>query len=64
MAQLHCYVPEEIADRAQRRADHYGQIHADLLNQGKPIGPNDTLIAAIGFARPLRGAIRKKMNND
>lgn len=28
-------------------AEHFGQIHADLLNQGKPIGPNDTLIAAI-----------------
>ena len=28
-------------------AEHYGQIHADLLKQGKPIGPNDTLIAAI-----------------
>jgi tRNA(fMet)-specific endonuclease VapC len=28
-------------------AEHYGQIHADLLIQGKPIGPNDTLIAAI-----------------
>ncbi len=28
-------------------AEHYGQIHADLLNQGRPIGPNDTLIAAI-----------------
>ena len=28
-------------------AEHYGQIHADLLTQGKPIGPNDTLIAAI-----------------
>ena len=28
-------------------AEHYGQIHAELLNQGKPIGPNDTLIAAI-----------------
>ena len=31
-------------------AEHYGQIHADLLNQGKPIGPNDTLIAAIARA--------------
>ncbi|MBI3524754.1 MAG: type II toxin-antitoxin system VapC family toxin [Betaproteobacteria bacterium] len=28
-------------------AEHYGQIYADLLNQGKPIGPNDLLIAAI-----------------
>ncbi len=32
-------------------AEHFGQIHADLLNQGKPIGPNDTLIAAIARAR-------------
>jgi tRNA(fMet)-specific endonuclease VapC len=31
-------------------ADHYGQIHADLLTLGKPIGPNDTLIAAIARA--------------
>ncbi len=31
-------------------AEHFGQIHADLLTQGKPIGPNDTLIAAIARA--------------
>jgi tRNA(fMet)-specific endonuclease VapC len=31
-------------------AEHYGQIHADLLTQGKPIGPNDTLVAAIARA--------------
>ena len=31
-------------------AEHYGQIRADLLTQGKPIGPNDTLIAAIARA--------------
>jgi tRNA(fMet)-specific endonuclease VapC len=31
-------------------AEHYGQIRADLLAQGKPIGPNDTLIAAIARA--------------
>jgi tRNA(fMet)-specific endonuclease VapC len=31
-------------------AEHYGQIHAELLMQGKPIGPNDTLIAAIARA--------------
>lgn len=31
-------------------AEHYGQIHADLLTQGKPIGPNDTMIAAIARA--------------
>ena len=31
-------------------AEHYGQIRADLLAQGKPIGPNDFLIAAIARA--------------
>lgn len=31
-------------------AEQYGQIHAELLNQGKPIGPNDTMIAAIARA--------------
>jgi tRNA(fMet)-specific endonuclease VapC len=31
-------------------AGHYAQIHADLLTQGKSIGPNDTLIAAIARA--------------
>ncbi len=31
-------------------AEHFGQIHSDLLTQGKPIGPNDTLIAAIARA--------------
>lgn len=34
-------------------AEHYGQIHADLLSQGKPIGPNDTLIAAIARAHDV-----------
>jgi tRNA(fMet)-specific endonuclease VapC len=34
-------------------AEHYGQIHADLLTQGKPIGPNDTLIAAIARANDV-----------
>lgn len=33
-----------------RCAEHYGQIHADLLTQGQPIGPNYTLIAAIARA--------------
>lgn len=31
-------------------AEHYGQIRADLVNQGKPIGANDMLIAAIARA--------------
>jgi tRNA(fMet)-specific endonuclease VapC len=31
-------------------AEHFGQIHSDLLTQGKSIGPNDTLIAAIARA--------------
>ncbi len=34
-------------------AEHYGQIHADLLLQGNPIGPNDTLIAAIARTHGL-----------
>ena len=33
-----------------KSAEHYGQIHADLLDQGSPIGPNDTFIAAIARA--------------
>ena len=28
-------------------ADHYARIRADLAAQGKPIGPNDLMIAAI-----------------
>lgn len=31
-------------------ADHYGSIRADLAARGTPIGPNDTLIAAIALA--------------
>lgn len=31
-------------------AEHYGQIRADLLAQGRPIGPNDFMIAAIARA--------------
>lgn len=31
-------------------AEHYGIIRADLAVQGLPIGPNDTLIAAIARA--------------
>ena len=31
-------------------AEHYGKIHADLLTQGKPIGPNDALIASVARA--------------
>lgn len=31
-------------------AEQYGHIHADLLGQGTPIGPHDTLIAAIACA--------------
>ncbi|MFY9259217.1 MAG: type II toxin-antitoxin system VapC family toxin [Gallionella sp.] len=31
-------------------AEHYGQIRANLVNQGKPIGANDMLIAAIARA--------------
>lgn len=31
-------------------AEHYGIVRAELARQGRPIGPNDTLIAAIGLA--------------
>lgn len=31
-------------------AEHYGQIRADLLARGQPIGPNDFFIAAIARA--------------
>lgn len=31
-------------------AEHYGEIRADLLAKGLPIGPNDFLIAAIARA--------------
>lgn len=33
-----------------RCAEQYGAIRADLLSQGKPIGPNDMMIAAIARA--------------
>jgi len=32
-------------------AEHYGVIRADLERHGRPIGPNDLLIAAIARAR-------------
>ena len=34
-------------------ADVYGQIRADLEAKGTPIGPNDTIIAAIALAKDL-----------
>jgi tRNA(fMet)-specific endonuclease VapC len=34
-------------------AEHYGIIRADLAAQGKPIGHNDTLIAAIAKAHDV-----------
>jgi tRNA(fMet)-specific endonuclease VapC len=34
-------------------AEHYGQIHTELLTKGTPIGLNDTLIAAIARANNL-----------
>jgi len=36
-----------------RCADEAGQIRADLAVQGKPVGPNDLLIAAIARAHDL-----------
>jgi tRNA(fMet)-specific endonuclease VapC len=34
-------------------AEHYGSIRADLIRAGKPIGPNDLLIAATARAHDL-----------
>lgn len=34
-------------------AEEYGQLRAYLANQGTPIGPNDTMIAAIALANGL-----------
>lgn len=34
-------------------ADHYGAIRADLAGRGRPIGPNDLLIAATARAHDL-----------
>ncbi|MFV1985480.1 MAG: type II toxin-antitoxin system VapC family toxin [Thiohalomonadales bacterium] len=36
-----------------RCAEEAGQIRADLVSQGKPIGPNDLLIAAIARAHDV-----------
>ena len=36
-----------------RAAEVYGRIPADLERQGHPIGPNDTMIAAIALANGL-----------
>jgi tRNA(fMet)-specific endonuclease VapC len=34
-------------------AQAYGSLRAELARQGRPIGPNDTLIAAIALAHDL-----------
>ena len=36
-----------------RAADAYGSIRADLEREGRPIGPNDLLIAATALAHSL-----------
>jgi tRNA(fMet)-specific endonuclease VapC len=36
-----------------RAADDYGQVRADLRMRGKPVGPNDLLIAAIARVNDL-----------
>jgi len=36
-----------------RCAEHYGLIRADLAREGKPIGPNDLMIAATARAHDL-----------
>ena len=35
-----------IADWTTTQADQFAKLHAHLLSKGKPIGPNDTMIAA------------------
>jgi tRNA(fMet)-specific endonuclease VapC len=37
----------------RKAAEHYGQIQAELEREGRPIGPMDTLIAAIARSRDL-----------
>jgi tRNA(fMet)-specific endonuclease VapC len=34
-------------------AEHYGMVRADLATQGRPIGPNDLLIASTARAHDL-----------
>ena len=34
-------------------ADEYGRVRADLEAKGTPIGPNDTMIAAIAMVKQL-----------
>ena len=34
-------------------AEHYGRVRAYLANQGRPIGPNDLMIAAIALTNDL-----------
>ncbi len=36
-----------------RCAEHYGAIRADLASRGRPIGPNDLMIAAVARAHGL-----------
>lgn len=36
-----------------RAADHYGAVRSDLEREGRPIGPNDLLIAATALAHDL-----------
>lgn len=36
-----------------RAAERYGQVRADLSRMGRPIGPNDLLIAATALAHDL-----------
>jgi tRNA(fMet)-specific endonuclease VapC len=45
--------PLETVAFDDRSAEHYGLIRADLEREGRPIGPNDLLIAATARARDL-----------
>jgi tRNA(fMet)-specific endonuclease VapC len=43
-----------------RSAEYYGDIRADLAKRGCPIGPNDTLIAAIALVHEARLVTRNR----
>lgn len=47
------FEPFESVSFDDRSAEHYGLIRADLEREGRPIGPNDLLIAATARAHDL-----------
>lgn len=46
LALTHFLAPLQIAVYDSHAAQHYGRVRYQLENQGKPIGPLDTMIAA------------------